>query len=221
VAFTNEDSHVISIGTVDRTILQWKHTPDDVIDDADVVDEAESDDYVLMLRDGSDYDEPPELAVRFPLAAPAKRGNVRVPPGRSRPRRRSARAAGGFAREAELKRRGGGALARDDRRADEGTHCAPLWPCHGVTIILLRVRRRRSQVPTGDPRAPLNRVELQFVHGFRCHDTKANVRYTSEQKVVFPASQVVVRMDPFTWAQVCRCVAAAAAAAAAAARVIA
>lgn len=63
VSFTNEDSHVISVGRDDRCVMQWRHTPDDVIDDADVVDEPESDDYALELRDGSDFEHTPEHQV--------------------------------------------------------------------------------------------------------------------------------------------------------------
>ena len=56
VVFTNEDSHVISVGAGDRSLMQWRHKEDPVVDDADVVDEPESDDYAAELRDGSDLD---------------------------------------------------------------------------------------------------------------------------------------------------------------------
>ena len=36
--------------------MQWRHKEDPVVDDADVVDEPESDDYAAELRDGSDLD---------------------------------------------------------------------------------------------------------------------------------------------------------------------
>ena len=45
---------MISIGANDRAIMQWKLHEDAVLDDADVVDEPESDDYAMELRDGSD-----------------------------------------------------------------------------------------------------------------------------------------------------------------------
>jgi hypothetical protein len=62
--------------------MQWRHKEDPVVDDADAVDEPESDDYAMELRDGSDLDRDPayeaavdrtdDLALRsFPTAPSA------------------------------------------------------------------------------------------------------------------------------------------------------
>jgi len=56
VRFANSDSHCISIGADDRCVFQWRHTEDDMDDDADMVDEEESDDYALELLDGEELD---------------------------------------------------------------------------------------------------------------------------------------------------------------------
>jgi hypothetical protein len=58
--FTHDDSHLISVGGDDRCVLQWRLTEDDELDDADVVDEPESDGYKMDLRDGEELDRPPE-----------------------------------------------------------------------------------------------------------------------------------------------------------------
>lgn len=45
--------------------MQWRHKEDPLLDDADVVDEPESDDYAEELKDGSDLekDEATEAAI--------------------------------------------------------------------------------------------------------------------------------------------------------------
>jgi hypothetical protein len=56
---------VISCGGRDRSLLQWRHKEDPLLDDADVVDEPESDDYAEEMKDGSDLekDEATEAAI--------------------------------------------------------------------------------------------------------------------------------------------------------------
>jgi hypothetical protein len=65
LVFTNEDTHVISCGASDRSIMQWRHKEDPAVDDADVVDEPMSEDYALELLDGADLerDEDTETAI--------------------------------------------------------------------------------------------------------------------------------------------------------------
>ena len=62
VRFANSDSHCISIGGKDRCILQWRHVEDDAEEEADMVDEEESDDYAKELLDGEELDRDPALA---------------------------------------------------------------------------------------------------------------------------------------------------------------
>ena len=56
VRFANSDSHCISIGADDRCIFQWRHIEDDKEDEADMVDEEESEDYAKELLDGEELD---------------------------------------------------------------------------------------------------------------------------------------------------------------------
>ena len=56
VRFANSDAHCISIGGDDRCIFQWAHIEDDNEEEADMVDEEETDDYALELLDGDELD---------------------------------------------------------------------------------------------------------------------------------------------------------------------
>lgn len=58
VRFVQSDSHMISVGAEDRCVFQWKFEEDDEIDDADVINESESEGFKADMRDGSDLDRP-------------------------------------------------------------------------------------------------------------------------------------------------------------------
>ncbi|GMI46711.1 hypothetical protein TrCOL_g1657 [Triparma columacea] len=56
VRFANSDANCISIGGDDRCIFQWAHIEDDNDEEADMIDEEETDDYALELLDGDELD---------------------------------------------------------------------------------------------------------------------------------------------------------------------
>ncbi len=56
LVYTTEDTHIISLGAHDRNIMQWRSYEDPILDDADALDEQESDDYAEELKDGSDLE---------------------------------------------------------------------------------------------------------------------------------------------------------------------
>lgn len=58
VRFVQSDSHMISVGAEDRCVFQWKFEEDDEIDDADVINESESEGFKADMKDGSDLDRP-------------------------------------------------------------------------------------------------------------------------------------------------------------------
>ncbi|GMH75277.1 hypothetical protein TrLO_g13994 [Triparma laevis f. longispina] len=62
VRFANSDAHMISIGADDRCIFQWAHVEDDDEEEADMVDEEESDDYAKELLDGDELDRTEAIA---------------------------------------------------------------------------------------------------------------------------------------------------------------
>ena len=61
-----------------------------------------------------------------------------------------------------------------------------------------------NSVPDGfrpskrDGEAPDASLELEYVHGFRSHDCRNNLRYTSEGKLAYMAAGVAVVMDTQT-----------------------
>jgi WD40 repeat protein len=59
----------------------------------------------------------------------------------------------------------------------------------------------RNSVPTGfkpsklDGQAPNSELRLNYIHGFRCHDVRNNLRYTQDGKFAYIAAGVGVVMD--------------------------
>lgn len=49
-----------------------------------------------------------------------------------------------------------------------------------------------------DSEAPDATLSLDYVHGFRCHDVRNNLRYTPDGKFVYICAGVGVIMDPGT-----------------------
>lgn len=47
-----------------------------------------------------------------------------------------------------------------------------------------------------DADAPDATLELEYVHGFRCHDVRNNLRYTADGKLAYCCAGVAVIMDP-------------------------
>jgi microtubule-associated protein-like 6 len=56
VRFTIEDSHIISVGGADRCVFQWKVDADDVEEDAEILDDQESEEGALDFVDGEELD---------------------------------------------------------------------------------------------------------------------------------------------------------------------
>lgn len=58
-----------------------------------------------------------------------------------------------------------------------------------------------NSVPTGykpskrDGEAPDAEAQLEYVYGYRCHDARNNLRYTSDNKLVYHCAGVGVVMD--------------------------
>jgi hypothetical protein len=50
VRFLCNDSHLVSIGRGDRCVFQWRFEEDDELDDADVVDESETEGYKADMK---------------------------------------------------------------------------------------------------------------------------------------------------------------------------
>ena len=46
-----------------------------------------------------------------------------------------------------------------------------------------------------DGKAPDAQLELEFVHGYRCHDTRNNLRYTNDGKFVYHTAAVGIVYD--------------------------
>ena len=46
-----------------------------------------------------------------------------------------------------------------------------------------------------DGTAPDAQLELEFVHGYRCHDTRNNLRYTKDGKFVYHTAAVGIVYD--------------------------
>jgi len=161
VAFTNEDSHVITCGKVDRSIMQWRHKEDPIVDDADVVDEPESDDYAAELRDGSDLE---------------KDGQVEAAIDRN------------F--DLHLK-------MLDAVGAEEAASSAALVDEPWVASVA-----EPTVLPPSDLAVPRDALQLEWVHGYRAQDARQNLFYTAGgSAVVYPASQVAVRLDITKWQQ--------------------
>ena len=53
-----------------------------------------------------------------------------------------------------------------------------------------------SRPPPEDNSMPSDKLELEWVHGYRCHDVRGHVHYAWESRdVMFPAAQLVVLMN--------------------------
>lgn len=57
VRFSFDETHLVSAGEHDRTIIQWRCSTFDEDPDVEVLDMPESDDYALEVREGSDLEE--------------------------------------------------------------------------------------------------------------------------------------------------------------------
>jgi len=59
-------------------------------------------------------------------------------------------------------------------------------------------------VPSGfkasklDGAAPDSTLTLEYVFGYRCHDSRSNLRYNSDGKVVYHTAGVGIVLDPAT-----------------------
>lgn len=62
----------------------------------------------------------------------------------------------------------------------------------------------KNMVPTGftpsknDGNAPEASLELDYVYGYRCHDSRNNLRYTASGKILYHTAGVGVVMDSKT-----------------------
>jgi microtubule-associated protein-like 6 len=77
----------------------------------------------------------------------------------------------------------------------EGDQFMAVKPWVGVT---------KNTVPSGykqnkrDTEAPEGSLELEYIHGYRCHDARNNLRYTREGKIVYHAAAVGIVLDQKT-----------------------
>jgi WD40 repeat protein len=55
-----------------------------------------------------------------------------------------------------------------------------------------------SNPPAVNKSAPSHGLSLDFVHGYRCHDSRNNLVMNSQGHIVFPAAALVITMDPDT-----------------------
>jgi microtubule-associated protein-like 6 len=75
----------------------------------------------------------------------------------------------------------------------EGDQFMAVKPWEGVV---------RNSVPTGykrkkgDDDPPDASLELEYVHGYRCHDVRDNLRYNADGKVVYHTAAIGVVLDP-------------------------
>lgn len=75
----------------------------------------------------------------------------------------------------------------------EGDQFMAVKPWEGVV---------RNSVPTGykrkkgDDDPPDASLELEYVHGYRCHDVRDNLRYTPNGKIVYHTAAIGVVLDP-------------------------
>jgi microtubule-associated protein-like 6 len=52
--------------------------------------------------------------------------------------------------------------------------------------------------PKGKQSEPVENLELEYIYGYRCHDTRNNLRYTADGKIVYHAAAVGVVLDQST-----------------------
>lgn len=61
-----------------------------------------------------------------------------------------------------------------------------------------------NSVPTNyrpsnrDGEAPDATLQLEYIHGYRCHDTRNNLRYTATGEIVYHAAAVGIVLNPKT-----------------------
>lgn len=77
-------------------------------------------------------------------------------------------------------------------KVDEGDQFMAVKPWMGVV---------RNGVPTwykpskGESDAPNASLEMKYIHGYRCHDTRNNIFYTPEGKLVYHTAKVGIQLD--------------------------
>lgn len=52
--------------------------------------------------------------------------------------------------------------------------------------------------PKGKAAPPVQNLELEYIYGYRCHDVRNNLRYTSDGRIVYHAAAVGVILDQAT-----------------------
>ena len=164
IKFMNEDTHVISIGQSDRCVFQWRYAEDERYEEALVKDDYDDDDFAPELRDHSDLDRPKILEAtvddegELPLLLETAQRADGV--GASAAPKPAAAAKGA------KKGKGAAAAGADDSSASSKPK-AP-W--------MLAVVEPTAPPKHIDSSAPLDGLVLDWVHGYRAHDTRNNAR---------------------------------------------
>lgn len=72
---------------------------------------------------------------------------------------------------------------------DEGESEAP-WQ---KTIKLLQPSDYK---PTkGESNPPCAHLDIDYVHGYRCHDTRNNIKYNSNGEIIYPTASIGIKLE--------------------------
>jgi microtubule-associated protein-like 6 len=80
----------------------------------------------------------------------------------------------------------------EEEEADEGDQFMAVKPFKGVVDHTIPDGYKPS---SKDGQAPEAFLELEYIHGYRCHDTRNNLNYTADGKVCYHAAGVGVVLD--------------------------
>jgi len=73
--------------------------------------------------------------------------------------------------------------------AEEGVQFAAVKPWIGAVVA-------PSNPPTVDKSPPSEGLVIDWIHGYRCHDSRNNLVYNSKGDIVYPTAAVVITYDP-------------------------
>ena len=94
--------------------------------------------------------------------------------------------------EAEEAAAGGGLFQVEEVDAGEQFMAVKPW------VGTVRASEPSGYAPTRfTGKAPDSKLELEYVYGYRCHDTRNNIRYSANGNVVYHTAAVGIVLDPF------------------------
>jgi len=73
--------------------------------------------------------------------------------------------------------------------AEEGVQFAAVKPWIGAIV-------EPSNPPTVDKSPPSEALVIDWVHGYRCHDSRSNLVYNSKGEIVYPTAALVITYNP-------------------------